>query len=134
MKILLLLLFPILSNAQTFFVSGSDTYSVKKVAEKMKFEGYNVLADSANADYIVNLLIDGAYKMVSFTRNFEGYISITDRASGNVVTKSPIEKASPSIYNGYNASYRIFEKIEKKYLLEELKKCPKKDVASSNKS
>jgi hypothetical protein len=125
MKFLLLLLFPMCSNAQTFFISGSDTYSVNKISEKIKFEGYSVTSDSAKADYIINLLIDGAYKYVSFKRNFQGYITIVDRTTGKEIYKSPVEKASPSVYNGYNASYRIFEKIAKKYLPDELKKCPK---------
>ena len=124
MKFLLLLLIPIFGHPQSFFVSGSDTYSVHKVSEKIKFEGYQ-LADSSKADYIVNLLIDGAYKYISFKRNFQGYVTIIDRESGKELWKSPIEKASPSMYNGYNASYRIFEKIEKRYLAAELKKCPK---------
>jgi hypothetical protein len=129
MKFLFLLLVPIFGHSQSFFVSGSDTYSVHKVSEKIKFEGYQ-LADSSKADYIVNLLIDGAYKFVSFKRNFRGYITITDRESGKELWKSPIEKATPSMYNGYNASYRIFEKIEKKYLTDALKKCPKIAVAT----
>jgi hypothetical protein len=126
---LLLLLLPVLGQSQTFFVSGSDTYSVHKVAEKIKSEGYQT-TDSSKADYIVNLLIDGAYKVISFKRDFQGYVTIVDRESGKELWKSPVEKASPSLYNGYNASYRIFEKIEKKYLPDELKKCPKISVVA----
>jgi hypothetical protein len=123
MKYLLFILFPLFGQAQTFYVSGSDTYSVNKIIGKIRFEGYKIV-DSSSADYVVNLLIDGAYKVVSFKRNFQGYITITNRATGIEVFKSPIEKATPSMYNGYNASYRIFEKISKKYLTDELKKLP----------
>lgn len=129
MKYLLLLLFPVLSQAQTFFVSGNDTYSVRKVSEKVRFEGYQV-TDSAHADYIVNLLIDGAYKYMSFKRAYKGYIMITDRATGKEVARTPMAKGNPDVYDGYNASYRIFGKIDKKYLPAELKKCPKKEVAN----
>ena len=130
MKYLLFLLLPAFGNAQTFFVSGNDNPSIKKTVEKIRFLGYTV-TDSAKADYIVNQLIDGHYKAISFKRNFQGFISITDRETGKEVWKSEIEKATPSIYNGYNASERIFEKINDRYLPDALKKCPKKETAQS---
>ena len=104
---------------------GSDNHSVKKTVDKICFLGYNVV-DSSKADYIVNQLIDGHYQYVSFTRNFKGYVTITDRETGVVIWKTEIEKASPSMYNGYNASGRIFTKIDDRSLPNALKNIPKK--------
>jgi len=133
MKFLLLLILIsgsfVSSKAQTFFVSGSDKYSVNKVTEKVRFEGYKIV-DSAAADYIVNLLIDGKYNAMSLKRGFKGYITITDRITGSDVAKSDIQKGNPTLYNGYNASYAIFSKLEKKFLPDALKNCPKKEVAT----
>jgi hypothetical protein len=111
-------------KAQTFYVTGHDIYSVNKISEKIKFEGYKV-TDSSNADYLICLLIDGAYNPFSLKRNFQGYITINERGTGKEIYKSPVEKASPSIYNGYNASYTVFNKISKRYLAGELAKIPK---------
>ncbi len=128
MKYLLFLFLPVFSNAQTFFVSGTDRNCVAKVSEKIRFEGYG-LKDSSNADYIVNLLIDGSYRL-TLKRAYQGYILITDRSMGREVCRTGIKKANPAALNGYNAAYTIFTNIDKKFLPEALKKCPKKEVAS----
>ena len=72
--------------------------------------------------------MDGEYKVISFKRASKGYISITDRESGQEIGRTPVAKGNPDIYNGYNASYRIFSKIDKNNLLTELKKRLKKEV------
>ncbi len=113
-------------KAQTFFVSGRDNNSRGKVIDKVKFEGYQVTQDSASADYIVNMLIDGSYKVVSIHLSYHGYIMITDRETGKEVTRTQIVGANPAALNGYNAAYTIFNKIDRKYLPAALKKCEKK--------
>jgi len=126
MKLCILLLLPVLVHSQTFFVSGRDTYSIGKTVEKIKFEGYLVTTDSTKADYIVNQMIDGSYKVVSFNYSYHGYILINDRETGKEITRTPIKGANPAALNGYNASYTIFNHINKKYLPAALKLCPKK--------
>lgn len=69
---LLILLFPTSAFAQTFFVSGQDNKSRERIIEKIKFEGYKTTGDSTLADYTVQLLIDGQYKVVSFKRSYRG--------------------------------------------------------------
>ena len=130
MKYLLFLLLPVFGNAQTFYVSGRDRASVNEVADKIKFEGYR-MADSASADYIVNLLVDGSYNAMAIGFTFHGYIMITDRESNAEVVRTPMKGSSPALTNGYNASHAIFDKIDKKYLADALKKCPKKETVQS---
>jgi hypothetical protein len=127
MKYLFWLLFPFAGHAQTFFVSGLDKYSVRKISEKVRYEGYIVTADSATANYVVNLLIDGHYKALTvFKLSYQGYILLTDRATGDIIGKTKTAQANPAALNGYNAALTIFTKIARKYLSLELKKCRKK--------
>lgn len=128
MKFFLFLLLPVFSSAQTFFVSGYDKYSVHKVNEKIRYEGFQ-LTDSAKADFIVNLLIDGSYKF-TFGSSYHGYIMITDRETGKEITRTKVYGSNPAALNGYNAAYTIFNHLSKKYLPDELKKCQKKEVPS----
>lgn len=126
-KLLFILLFiPEIISAQTFFVSGKDDRSRDHVIEKVKYEGYTIAQDSAKADYVVQLLIDGAYKVVSFKRPYTGYLRIVDNHTGTEIARSEEVKGTPSIYNGYNSAWAIFTKISKKYLADMLKKCQSK--------
>ena len=118
-----LLLLPIFSQAQTFFVSGHDHRSRDHVIEKIKYEGYNITQDSASADYIVHMLIDGDYKYFSVKRSYSGYIKIVDNHTGEEVGRTREVRRNPAALNGYNAAWTIFTVICKKYLGEELKKC-----------
>jgi len=95
------------------------------VIEKIKYEGYKVTSDSVNADYLVEMLIDGTYKVVSFKMPYRGYIKIINNKNGEEVGRTKEVKGNPGAINGYNAAWMIFTKISKKYLPEELKKCKK---------
>ncbi|WP_343302892.1 hypothetical protein AAHN97_15200 [Chitinophaga niabensis] len=125
MKFLLLplLLIAKTSFGQTFFVVGKDIKSVEHVTNKVKFEGHKIASDSTSADYIIELLMDGSYKFVSLKQPYQGYVKITDRRTGQEVTKSKIVKGGPTAFNGYNAAFGIYRKIADKYLPGELKKC-----------
>jgi hypothetical protein len=119
----LLSLFPIVSFAQSFYVDGKDNRSREHVEQKIKYEGYNLSKDSSTADYIVQLLVDGEYKVISFKRAYHGYIRIVNNKTSQEVGRTQIVKKDPSAVNGFNASYKIFTTISKKYLVQELKKC-----------
>lgn len=126
MKILItsLLLFASLSlSAQRFYVEGKDNKSVDKIAEKIRYEGYTVLSDSTNADYIIQLLLDGHYKVVTMKRPYHGYLRIVNNKDGAEIGRTRDVKGSPTAFNGYNASYSIFTKISEKYLKDLLAKC-----------
>jgi len=121
---LLILICPISCFAQTFFVSGNDHKSCEHVIQKIKFEGYNTSNDSTTADYTAQLLIDGQYKVVSFKRAYQGYIRIIDNKTGKEIGRTRVVKRNPAALNGYNAAADIFAIIAKKYLVQELRKCP----------
>lgn len=123
--IILFLLIPLMSSAQTFYVEGKDDRSREHVEQKIRYEGYKVV-DSTQAEYTVQMLTDGAYKVVSFKRPYNAYIRIVDNATGEEVARTEKQKGTPSVYNGYNASWMIYTKICKKYLPAALKKCKTK--------
>lgn len=116
------LLVPALSKGQIFYVEGKDDRSREHIISKIKYEGYKVTNDSSSANYTVQMLTDGAYKVISFKQPYKAYIRIIDK-SGSEVGRTKVVKGGPTIYNGYNASYSIYTKISKKYLSSELKKC-----------
>lgn len=118
-----LLLLCIQAFSQKFYVSGKDDRSVRHVVEKIKFEGYETVTDSLKSDYVVQLLIDGEYKVVSFKRAYQGYIRIIKTSTGDEIARSKIVKRNPAALNGYNAAFDIFSTICKRYLVNELKKC-----------
>lgn len=123
--IILFLLLPLFSSAQTFYVEGKDDRSRRYVEDKVKFEGYS-LSDSAKADYKVQLLIDGSYKVVSFKQPYKGYIRIVDNHSGEEISRTKTIGRSPVAVNGYNAAWSIFTTLSKRYLATDLKKCKPK--------
>ena len=126
MKYIIPLLFlPFFSQAQTFYVAGKDNRSREHVEQKIRYEGYQVV-DSAKADFIVQMLIDGTYKVVSFKRPYSGYISIIKVGTGEEIVRTKEVKRHPAALNGYNAAWSIFTIISKRYLPDALKKCKTK--------
>lgn len=119
----ILVILAIISNGQKFYVDGKDNKSVEKIKDKISFEGFNITSDSTSADFIVQLLVDGQYKVVSMKRPYKGYIRIVNHKSNEEVGRTKLVKGSPTAFNGYNASYIIFSKISDKYLKELLIKC-----------
>ena len=113
------------ANAQTFFVSGIDKDTRMHIEAKVKSEGYT-LVDSASADYVVHLVIYGPDHAVSFGYRQHGYILLSDRESGEEISRTPEKAFSSTLYYPANESYIIFNKLSKKYLSDELKKCPHK--------
>lgn len=120
--ILVVIILPVACYSQTFYVSGKDDKSCEVVEEKIKYEGYQITKDSAAADYCVQLMMGGQYKVVTFKQTHHGYIRIVNNISGSEIGRTKEAKSSPGVTNGYNASYSIFKKISKKYLSEMLKK------------
>lgn len=120
--ILVMMLSPFVSYGQKFYVDGKDNKSRDYVISKVKFEGFNTTEDSTKSDFTLQLLTDGAYKVVSFKRPYKGYIRLVNSKSGEEIGRTELVKGSPTAFNGYNASYAIYSKISDKQLPKLLKK------------
>lgn len=128
-KILFLFLLPALAIAisskvcaQSFYVIPTEKGFESKIIEKMRSDGYKLTEQESVADYKVECVTSGEYKVVTFKNSFHGYVRITDRTNGKEVARTEEVGKTPSVYNGYNAGPAIMDKIAKKYLKKALDK------------
>lgn len=113
-----LLLLPFISFAQRLYVHCEDIPSREVIENKLDYEGYKITRARDSADYIIECIIWCSSK---FNSMYRGYIEIQDR-NKKALGKTDQVRAGAVAINGYNASRYIFNKISKKYLIEELSK------------
>ncbi len=119
----LLLFFPALSFAQTFYVEPTEFEYEKKVSEQLRFDGYKLTQDRQSADFKVECFATGQYNTWKMKDMFKGYLKISDAKTGVELART--KEIGANAYNIKQAGNKIMAQINKKYLPELIKTLPK---------
>lgn len=112
--LILLLLFPFVANAQTFYVEPTEYGYENKIIDKLRYDGYKVVKTEAEATHKVECFATGQYNAFSLKDMFHGYAKLTDLKSGLELART--KEIGTNAYNVKQAGNRIMATIAKKHM------------------
>jgi len=111
---------PFIANCQVFYVEPTDKGFEKEIIDVLKYKGYKVSENKADADFVIECHIIQTSKLNSM---YKGFVRINDKTGNKLIESKEVRKGAVAV-NGFNAGKDIFQTIGKKYLEDLIKDLP----------